>query len=117
MKKKCNFDEFRAFIQLLGFAGQWDDDTSSFHTFRTDSGGVINWWPSTGTIDVQGKKLARPVVRSAIATLLSLTRSSTSSSNSDATEPADQSKIEPANDSDESGWSTFHAIVQVKKAG
>lgn len=112
MKKKCSFDEFCVFIQTLGFSGEWDAP-GSFHTFRTDSGAVINWWPTSGTINVQGQSPAQQIARSAIATLLSMSTSATSSSKADASEPADQSKIEPANEPDD--WSTFHAILRVRK--
>jgi hypothetical protein len=28
---------------------------NGFHTFHADGGEVLNWWPSTGTVQFQGK--------------------------------------------------------------
>ena len=38
--------------------GEWDDEGSK-HTFRSRAGGILNWWPSTGTIQVQGKAASK----------------------------------------------------------
>jgi len=37
--------------------GGWTDDGNGKHTFRQSGkgGGVVNWWESTGTIQIQGK--------------------------------------------------------------
>ena len=35
--------------------GDWLEDKTGKYTFRSDSGGILNWWPSSGTINFQGK--------------------------------------------------------------
>lgn len=38
---------------------------ASKQTFRSHDGGVLNWWESTGTIQFQGKAIARTVLEQA----------------------------------------------------
>ena len=35
--------------------GVWKVDRTGKHTFRSSSGGILNWWPSNGTVHFQGK--------------------------------------------------------------
>lgn len=39
--------------------GQWSEDGSGKNTFRDSSGGIINFWPTKGTIQFQGKPTAK----------------------------------------------------------
>lgn len=34
--------------------GIWSPKLNGKHVFRSNDGGVLNWWPSTGTIQLQG---------------------------------------------------------------
>lgn len=112
MKFKGSFEEYRALIESLGFAGEWEEHTH-FHTFRTYEGAVANWWPSNGTVFVQGKEPAATSVKEAIQKKLGLT-DKTSAKPSSASQSS-QSTNEPANDSDASGWSTFEIMLKVRK--
>ena len=48
-------DELRAKIDAAGIAGDWTDDGQGKHCFRSKKGGLINFWPSKGTLQFQGK--------------------------------------------------------------
>ena len=40
-------------VKLTGIAGEWRD-LGNHKQFRADTGAVLNWWQSTGTISFQG---------------------------------------------------------------
>lgn len=44
---------------LKNTRGAWTSKRSGQYVFRTSEGGVLNWWPSTGTIQIQGTKNGR----------------------------------------------------------
>lgn len=39
--------------------GEWTCKKSGQYVFRTSDGGLLNWWASTGTINIQGTKNGR----------------------------------------------------------
>jgi hypothetical protein len=47
------FGELKRTVALLGLAGYWKSDGNR-QVFHARKGVVINWWPSTGTIQFQG---------------------------------------------------------------
>jgi predicted nucleotide-binding protein len=51
-------DEFKQAIETLGQRGSWED-VEIGPRFKTIDGGTIQWYPSTGTILVQGNKTAK----------------------------------------------------------
>lgn len=53
-KFKGRLEELKAKLETAGLRGQWSDDGLGKHTFRSDLGGILNWWPSKGTINFQG---------------------------------------------------------------
>jgi len=48
-------DDFQ--IMFRNVRGKWANGSSV--TFRALDGGVVNWWPSTGTVNFQGKEPSR----------------------------------------------------------
>ena len=42
-------------IEYAGINGYWRK-LGDQHQFRSDNGGVLNWWPRTGTINFQGNR-------------------------------------------------------------
>lgn len=56
-KFKGSIDELKRRVEKSGFAGTWSGDTQGKYSLRIDAGGVLNWWPSTGTIQIQGASL------------------------------------------------------------
>lgn len=56
MKFVGDKDAFRQRVHSLGIAGKWAASDESKECFRADVLKVIiNWWPKTGTVQVQGK--------------------------------------------------------------
>ena len=47
------FSELETLVAGLGYTGQWDDDNGK-KVFRSEDKAVLNWWPLTGTLQVQG---------------------------------------------------------------
>jgi predicted nucleotide-binding protein len=66
-KFRGTLEELQSLIAAAGIAGEWDDDSQGKHSFRTKDGGILNWWPSTGTISPQGATEAKLRLESALA--------------------------------------------------
>ena len=52
------FDELRDMLHRLGYEGEWSDIANG-HQFRARNGAKLNWYPSTGTLQCQGKPSIR----------------------------------------------------------
>ena len=52
------FTELETLVSGLGYKGQWEDDNDK-KVFRSEDKSVLNWWPSTGTLQVQGPATSR----------------------------------------------------------
>jgi len=61
-----SIEELRQKIERARIRGQWSE-SSGKHTFRSQKGGVINWWPSKGTLSIQGADAAIPELNQAVA--------------------------------------------------
>src|SRR5271168_4753478 len=56
-KFKGPLDELKAAVAARDLDGEWSENTeNSFHSFHAESGEVLNWWPSTETVQFQGKR-------------------------------------------------------------
>lgn len=53
MKFNGTFEELKS--KTSNISGRWVDLNANQKQFKTEDGGVINWWPSTGTLQIQGK--------------------------------------------------------------
>jgi len=53
-----SIDELKRQIDQAGIAGNWTDSEQGKYVFRSKAGAVLNWWPSTGTVQIQGKEEA-----------------------------------------------------------
>ena len=58
-KFEGTIDELKEKVEQAGISGSWDDDGNGKYTFRSEKKGVLNWWPSRGTINFQGQPDAR----------------------------------------------------------
>lgn len=56
-KYRGEFGELKMLVKQLGYSGEWSGDDNK-RVFRSDIGALLNWWPSTGTLDTQGKNAA-----------------------------------------------------------
>jgi predicted nucleotide-binding protein len=57
-KFKGSVDDLKERIEAAGIAGNWSGEGQSKHTFRTNGGAILNYWPSTGTVQLQGQEEA-----------------------------------------------------------
>lgn len=51
-----SLEDLKSIVESVGVSGEWSEKPNSgLHCFRARTGEVLNWWPSKGTIQVQGK--------------------------------------------------------------
>ena len=48
-------EALRRLIDAGGIKGDWSEDGLGKHTFRSQRKGIVNYWPSNGTVQCQGK--------------------------------------------------------------
>lgn len=51
---KGTIDQLKELIAAANIHGEWSEGAGK-HSFRSQDGGVLNWWPSKGTLQFQGK--------------------------------------------------------------
>ena len=66
-KFEGTIEELQIQVKAAGLNGKWEDDGQGKHTFRSSDGGVLNWWPSKGTVQLQGQEKAKLKLEKAIA--------------------------------------------------
>jgi hypothetical protein len=56
IKVHCTLDQLMAAVAACELEGIWSENTKdNFYSFHAQTGEVLNWWPSTGTVQFQGK--------------------------------------------------------------
>lgn len=63
-------DELKTKLASLEAIGSWVEVNPNQHQFRHNDGGVLNWFPSTGSINFQGKPAGRNSLQTTVAGLL-----------------------------------------------
>ncbi len=63
-------EELKALLECLASSGKWEDINPNQLQFRNNAGGVMNWYPSTGSITFQGKPDASEKLRKLVSELL-----------------------------------------------
>jgi predicted nucleotide-binding protein len=53
MKFHGDLESLRAAVSASQFVGEWTE-AGNKHCFRAKTGAILNWWPSTGTLQFQG---------------------------------------------------------------
>lgn len=48
-------DALHALVDASGIRGEWSEDGSGKHTFKSQRKGTLNYWPHKGTVQCQGK--------------------------------------------------------------
>ena len=61
MEFKGSQEQLAARILAAGITGHWNDE-GVFHEFVADDGAVLNWWPKTSTVTIEGKPDSRPAL-------------------------------------------------------
>ncbi|HBA89526.1 MAG TPA: DNA-binding protein [Geobacter sp.] len=64
-------DELKAAVEAAGIQGEWNVDGTGKHAFRSVAGGILNWWPSKGTLQFQGTSAAKAALETAVNSALS----------------------------------------------
>ena len=64
------YEELQAKLHSLELRGEWSSLNENQKQFRHENGGIMNWYPSTGSIYFQGKRAGREVLEESVARLL-----------------------------------------------
>ena len=98
------FGELQDLVTELGYKGQWRESNGK-KAFRSEDKAILNWWPSSGTLQAQGPQTPRQELEQALTAALSGTDSTSISS----TKVADTSSpsIVTKNHSDEQSEKVF----------
>lgn len=49
-------EELKTLVDACGLAGEWSEKPENgLHCYRAKTGEILNWWPSKGTVQLQGK--------------------------------------------------------------
>ncbi len=70
MRFDGDYDELCLRLAHLNDAGNWRQVNQNQYQFKSKSGGVLNWYPSTGTISFQGNHAAANELQSLVEGLL-----------------------------------------------
>jgi deoxycytidylate deaminase len=84
-----SFDELKNKLVKLESAGSWAKINENQEQYRDRSGGVMNWFPSTGSLNFQG----RPPARDALEALVTITLRETNVATPAQTRTAEQREI------------------------
>ena len=68
LKWKQSLVNLKECIEAASLKGQWSEDAGEKHVFRETDGGILNWWPSTGTVQLQGPAAAKERLGQALGT-------------------------------------------------
>jgi hypothetical protein len=60
-----DFKVLRYAIRRTGVPGEWIK-VDDYRQFRAETGAIVNYWPTTGTINFQGPKSAADELRSMV---------------------------------------------------
>lgn len=64
-------DDMQAAVAATGIKGQWKVEENGKHSFKSITGGVLNWWSTNGTLMYQGTKDGKEALETAVNERLS----------------------------------------------
>ena len=99
-KFEGTIEELQALVKAAGIKGKWDGDDQGKHTFRSGDGGVLNWWPSRGTVQFQGPDEAKAKLEKAISGAKTTASTEVRHSSTEASRELQQIFIVHGHDSD-----------------
>jgi predicted nucleotide-binding protein len=67
---KGTVEDMKGFVEKTGIRGQWQE-SSGKHSFRTQQDGILNWWPSSGTLQYQGTEPGKTQLEQAVTAAMS----------------------------------------------
>ena len=74
MSKQIRFyghpEQLSSIVARSGVSGTWEEMPACYWRYVCASKAILNWWPSTGTINFQGPPRAKEAFRRAIARTL-----------------------------------------------
>lgn len=76
MKFSGSLDDLKRLLANAGLRGQWSEANGA-HTFRGDDRGVMNWWPSKGTVTFQGPERSKKTLEDTLRASLDQNPSTT----------------------------------------
>ena len=56
IKFRGDFEQLSDLVARTGIAGHWRELLNGHVQFRSDDGAALNWWPTTGTLNLQGNR-------------------------------------------------------------
>jgi predicted nucleotide-binding protein len=62
---KGTIEQLKEAIESGGLIGTWTE-ASGKHSFRSQDGGILNWWPKNGTLQLQGGAEGKASIQQAI---------------------------------------------------
>lgn len=63
------FDELKDIVTKAGYSGEWGENDGK-RVFRSDDGAILNWWSSTGTLQIQGRKPSSAKLENALSEIV-----------------------------------------------
>lgn len=66
-KFKGELEELKVLIASAGIEGIWRTETGGKYSFKSTEDGVLNWWPATGTLQLQGQATGKAALEAALA--------------------------------------------------
>ncbi|UQZ88012.1 hypothetical protein C4J81_01775 [Deltaproteobacteria bacterium Smac51] len=70
MKFHGNRYELKTIIDKTGMLGDWEEITSSKVRYCFFNGAIINWWPKTKSLQIQGSKEAKDKLQNVLNSIL-----------------------------------------------
>lgn len=86
-------EDLMAKIAEAGISGEWATDGNGKHSFRSRKGGVLNFWPSKGTLQFQGKADPKSELEAIFSDQISLDMPAGVAKNTAKKEPNQRTKI------------------------
>ena len=62
MEFKGSLEQLMAKVEAAGITGHWNYE-DVFQEFVADDGAVLNWWPETSVVTIEGKPESRPKLK------------------------------------------------------
>lgn len=70
-KFRGEFNELETLVSGLGYTGKWEEPEVGKMVFRSEDQAILNWWPSTGSLQAQGPAPVRNKLEAAVNQTLS----------------------------------------------